>query len=84
MIGDRLDTDIQFGKNGGISTLLVLTGAALCLSPFSSNAPNSHFCLISGVTSAEQVTPEHANYMKETVPDYVLQGLGDLQVLLEA
>jgi len=62
MIGDRLDTDIQFGKNGGISTLLVLTG----------------------VTSAEQVTPEHANYMKETVPDYVLQGLGDLQVLLEA
>jgi ribonucleotide monophosphatase NagD (HAD superfamily) len=28
MIGDRLDTDIQFGKNGGVSTLLVLTGSA--------------------------------------------------------
>ena len=26
MIGDRLNTDIQFGKNGGLATLLVLTG----------------------------------------------------------
>jgi histidinol phosphatase-like enzyme len=29
MIGDRLDTDISFGINGGISTLLVLTGKIL-------------------------------------------------------
>jgi ribonucleotide monophosphatase NagD (HAD superfamily) len=27
MVGDRLDTDIQFGKSGGLATLLVLTGA---------------------------------------------------------
>ncbi len=26
MVGDRLDTDIQFGKNGGLTTALVLSG----------------------------------------------------------
>lgn len=30
MIGDRLDTDIMFGKNGGVSTLLVMTGGCCC------------------------------------------------------
>jgi len=28
MVGDRLNTDIQFGKDGGLATLLVLTGIA--------------------------------------------------------
>ncbi len=27
MVGDRLDTDIQFGRDGGLTTLLVLSGA---------------------------------------------------------
>ena len=26
MVGDRLDTDIMFGKNGGLTTALVLSG----------------------------------------------------------
>ena len=29
MIGDRLDTDIDFGNQGGIETLCVLTGNSL-------------------------------------------------------
>jgi phosphoglycolate phosphatase len=28
MVGDRLDTDIMFGKNGGLTTCLVLSGTS--------------------------------------------------------
>lgn len=30
MVGDRLNTDIEFGKLGGLKTLLVLTGEFGC------------------------------------------------------
>ena len=33
MVGDRLDTDIQFGNDGGLTTLLVLSGEAPPLLP---------------------------------------------------
>lgn len=30
MVGDRLDTDIQFGNDGGLTTMLVLSGEPCC------------------------------------------------------
>ena len=35
MVGDRLDTDIQFGNDGGLTTLLVLSGETLTVSHMS-------------------------------------------------
>ncbi|WFD06827.1 4-nitrophenylphosphatase [Malassezia vespertilionis] len=55
MVGDRLDTDIKFGANGGLDTLLVLTG----------------------VTTMSAVTAQDA----PAVPTYVVQSLGDMDVL---
>ena len=39
MIGDRLDTDILFGINGGIDTLMVLTGVNQRVDIEQENAP---------------------------------------------
>jgi len=34
MVGDRLDTDIQFGRDGGLTTMLVLSGSWLVARPW--------------------------------------------------
>ncbi|THU89915.1 2-phosphoglycolate phosphatase [Dendrothele bispora CBS 962.96] len=38
MVGDRLDSDMAFGKNGGVATMLVLSGLA-CLADISDTSP---------------------------------------------
>ncbi len=55
MVGDRLNTDIEFGKAGGVSTLLVLTG----------------------ISKREEIEGPNA----KTVPDYLIDSLGDLDAV---
>lgn len=45
MVGDRLNTDIKFGNNGGLATLMVLTGieneeTVLSLGPDADSTPD--------------------------------------------
>ncbi|KAI5453760.1 hypothetical protein NCC49_005573 [Naganishia albida] len=56
MIGDNLETDILFGINSGIATMLVMTGV-------------TDECRISG------------DHKSDTVPDYIVESLGDFAVL---
>lgn len=74
MVGDRLNTDIEFGKAGGLATLLVLSGVYL------SSASWPAFVLtilVLGITSEEELTGPNPS---PTVPDYVTESLGDLRV----
>jgi 4-nitrophenyl phosphatase len=74
MVGDRLNTDILFGHNGGLATLLVLTGMFLP-SNFSDKYSSN---LRTGVTKEQDITGPQASPI---VPDYVTSALSDLRVL---
>lgn len=55
MVGDRLNTDIEFAKAGNIASMLVLTG----------------------ISKKEEIDAPDA----KTVPDYLVNSLGDFDVL---
>ncbi|CAK9222450.1 unnamed protein product [Sphagnum troendelagicum] len=58
MVGDRLDTDILFGQNGGCKTLLVLSGVTTLetlQSPDNSIQPDAYTNQISDLLSAKKV-----------------------------
>ena len=80
MVGDRLNTDILFGKNGNLSTLLVLTGERsfwrwILLSPLI-------YCWVyAGITHEEDISGPNASPI---VPDFVTNSIGDLRALRKA
>jgi len=56
MVGDRLDTDIMFGKNGGLSTCLVLSGVTTeeaLLSPDNTITPDCYMGQLSELMSVK-------------------------------
>ena len=55
MVGDRLNTDIEFAKAGGVASMLVLTG----------------------ISKREEIEGPDA----KTVPDYLINSLGDLDAV---
>jgi len=74
MVGDRLNTDILFGKSGGLATLLVLTGAGVSLLP-DRLSERSHDLISSGITLEENLTEPN----QSIIPDYVTASIGDLR-----
>ncbi|KAF5339102.1 hypothetical protein D9611_011152 [Ephemerocybe angulata] len=74
MVGDRLNTDIEFGKHGGLATLLVLTGEHS--TSFGISEGQSEPRIVS-ITAESEITGPSA---LPTVPDYVVQSLGDLRL----
>jgi 4-nitrophenyl phosphatase len=70
MVGDRLDTDIMFGKMGGLSTLLVMTGEITA-----SNLTTKTNFPLTGVTTDKDITGPDRSLI---TPDYIAESIGDL------
>jgi len=74
MVGDRLNTDILFGINGGLATLLVMTGIYV----------QSNFCiqairtLSSGITTEADITGPDTSSI---VPKFITKSIGDFRVV---
>lgn len=78
MIGDNLETDILFGINSNITTLLVMTGTLH--PPHSVPGSPLIFSCVVGVTNECHLSGEGKS---ETVPDYIVASMGDFAVLAE-
>ena len=78
MVGDRLNTDILFGQNGGLTTLLVLTGS-YTVSMTQVDIDLSAFQL--GITTEDEITGPNPSPI---VPDFVTQTLGDFRIVEKA
>ena len=78
MVGDRLNTDIEFGKNGGLATLLVLTGKNISCCSLSGRSLMLVRC--AGITKESEISGPNPS---STVPDYVTKSIGDLSALID-
>jgi 4-nitrophenyl phosphatase len=75
MVGDRLNTDILFGKNGGLTTLLVLTGSCMVSMTQINDLPTG---IQLGITTEDDITGPNPSSI---VPDLVTQTLGDFRIV---
>jgi 4-nitrophenyl phosphatase len=80
MVGDNLETDILFGKNSGIETLLVMTGKLLSISISGRARTRLKIIANAGVTNKSHLEGEKKS---DVDPDYIMNSLGDLAELIE-
>lgn len=73
MVGDRLDTDILFGRENGLGTLLVHSGERSSF--FFAGCEKVLNVGGVGVTTEEDLRPEADPLV---LPDYVIDSLGDM------